>query len=102
MGGLSEQAAKELGLIARTAVGSGVIDAYAGWIGTVGAKVDLKDTSLASESADDVNQAFTRLAAVAGTSTCLLAMSSKPVFVDGVWGPYRDVLIPEYWMAEGG
>lgn len=29
-------------------------------------------------------------------------MSEKPVFVDGVWGPYRDVLIPNYWMAEGG
>ncbi|RAL61737.1 hypothetical protein DID88_002805 [Monilinia fructigena] len=31
-----------------------------------------------------------------------LAMSRKPVFVDGVWGPYRDVLLPGYWMAEGG
>lgn len=29
-------------------------------------------------------------------------MSEKPVFVKGVWGPYRDVLIPDYWMAEGG
>ncbi|KAG9753155.1 Pentulose kinase, partial [Aureobasidium melanogenum] len=51
---------------------------------------------------NDVSQAFTRLAAVAGTSTCHLAMSHKPVFVEGVWGPYRDVLIPDYWMAEGG
>lgn len=51
---------------------------------------------------NDVSQAFTRLAAVAGTSTCHLAMSQKPVFVEGVWGPYRDVLIPDYWMAEGG
>jgi FGGY-family pentulose kinase len=29
-------------------------------------------------------------------------MSADPVFVPGVWGPYRDVLIPDYWMAEGG
>jgi len=29
-------------------------------------------------------------------------MSEKPVFVNGVWGPYRDVLIPDYWLAEGG
>ena len=49
-----------------------------------------------------MTQAFTRLAAVAGTSTCHIAMSPKPVFVPGVWGPYRDVLIPGYWMAEGG
>jgi ribulose kinase len=53
-------------------------------------------------SDNDVAQAFTRLAAVAGTSTCHLAMSRHPIFVNGVWGPYRDVLLPGYWMAEGG
>lgn len=51
---------------------------------------------------NDISQAFSRLAAVAGTSTCHLAMSQDPVFVDGVWGPYRDVLLPGFWMAEGG
>lgn len=85
------------------AVGSPVIDAYAGWIGTVGAKVNLREEYLSKEAASNsVQQAFTRLAAVAGTSTCHLAMSDKPVFVHGVWGPYRDVLIPDYWLAEGG
>lgn len=85
------------------AVGSGVIDAYAGWIGTVGAKVELTEDELKTDvPKNDVSQAFTRLAAVAGTSTCHLAMSRNPVFVPGVWGPYRDVLIPEFWMAEGG
>ena len=49
-----------------------------------------------------MSQAFTRLAAVAGTSTCHLALSRQPVFVEGVWGPYRDVVLPGYWMAEGG
>lgn len=92
-----------MGLPAGIAVGSGVIDAYAGWIGTVGAKVRLGNEELDSDKPkNDVSQAFTRLAAVAGTSTCHLAMSKGPVFVDGVWGPYRDVLIPDYWMAEGG
>ena len=103
VGTLSEKAATEMGLPAGIAVGSGVIDAYAGWIGTVGAKVQLEEGELVSAMPkNDVSQAFTRLAAVAGTSTCHLAMSSKPVFVKGVWGPYRDVLIPEYWLAEGG
>jgi FGGY-family pentulose kinase len=92
-----------MGLPAGIAIGSGVIDAYAGWIGTVGAKVNLKGDAIGSDKPkNDVSQAFTRLAAVAGTSTCHLAMSEKPVFVDGVWGPYRDVLIPDYWLAEGG
>lgn len=103
IGTLSEKAASEMGLPAGIAVGSGVIDAYAGWIGTVGAKVSLSEDQLdTSHPKNDVSQAFTRLAAVAGTSTCHLAMSEKPVFVNGVWGPYRDVLIPDYWMAEGG
>jgi len=92
-----------MGLPAGIAVGSGVIDAYAGWIGTVGAKVRLSENHLdRSHASNDVSQAFSRLAAVAGTSTCHIAMSEKPVFVNGVWGPYRDVLIPDYWLAEGG
>ncbi|KAI2641944.1 Nup93/Nic96-domain-containing protein [Xylaria nigripes] len=103
VGTLSENASKQLGLPAGIAVGSGVIDAYAGWIGTVGAKVDTQ-YGHADESypANDLAQASTRLAAVAGTSTCHLAMSEKPVFVNGVWGPYRDVLLPGFWLAEGG
>jgi FGGY-family pentulose kinase len=103
VGTLSEKAANMLGLPAGIAVGSGVIDAYAGWIGTVGAKVNLKADQLDSGvPKNDMSQAFSRLAAVAGTSTCHLAMSKEPVFVDGVWGPYRDVLLPDHWMAEGG
>ncbi|KAL8948170.1 MAG: hypothetical protein Q9222_005621 [Ikaeria aurantiellina] len=103
VGTLSEKAAAALGLPAGIAVGSGVIDAYAGWVGTVGAKVNLSSHELSSEySKTDKHQAFTRLAAVAGTSTCHIAMSPEAVFVKGVWGPYRDVLIPGYWMAEGG
>ncbi|KAL1879383.1 hypothetical protein VTK73DRAFT_7020 [Phialemonium thermophilum] len=103
VGRLSEKAGKQLGLPAGIAVGSGVIDAYAGWIGTVGAKVKLGSDHLdETVASNDVSQAFTRLASVAGTSTCHLAMSKDPVFVPGVWGPYRDVLIPGFWMAEGG
>ncbi|KAL2005910.1 hypothetical protein VTN00DRAFT_10403 [Thermoascus crustaceus] len=103
VGTLCEKAASELGLPAGIAIGSGVIDAYAGWIGTVGAKVDLGSEQLSSDVAkNDKTQAFSRLAAVAGTSTCHLAMSPDPIFVPGVWGPYRDTIIPGYWMAEGG
>ncbi|PQE03152.1 FGGY-family carbohydrate kinase protein [Rutstroemia sp. NJR-2017a BBW] len=103
VGTLSEKAGHELGLPAGIAVGSGVIDAYAGWVGTVGAKVNLGAQQLeVGVPKNDMSQAFSRLAAVAGTSTCHLAMSKEPVFVDGVWGPYRDVLLPDFWMAEGG
>ncbi|RAH52886.1 FGGY-family carbohydrate kinase [Aspergillus piperis CBS 112811] len=103
VGTLCDRAASELGLPPGIAIGSGVIDACAGWIGTVGAKVDLESEQLSSDIAkNDKAQAFSRLAAVAGTSTCHLAMSPDPVFVPGVWGPYRDTIQPGYWMAEGG
>ncbi|KAL4793778.1 FGGY family of carbohydrate kinase [Aspergillus venezuelensis] len=103
VGTLCEKAASDLGLPAGIAIGSGVIDAYAGWIGTVGAKVSLESEQLSLDVAkNDMSQAFSRLAAVAGTSTCHLALSPDPVFVSGVWGPYRDTIIPGYWMAEGG
>lgn len=103
VGTLCEKAATELGLPAGIAIGSGVIDAYAGWIGTVGSKVDLEPGQSSTDVPKlDRSEAFSRLAAVAGTSTCHLAMSPDPVFVDGVWGPYRDTILPGYWMAEGG
>ena len=120
VGGLTAEAAKQLGLKEGTPVGSGVIDAYAGWAGTVGAKVDAKDlvssvqklslkddndnAKTTSSSSDDspLEEASHRLAAVAGTSTCHLAISKGPIFVPGVWGPYKGALIPDYWMAEGG
>ncbi|ORY86790.1 hypothetical protein BCR37DRAFT_123748 [Protomyces lactucae-debilis] len=108
VGGLTEKAAEQMGLKAGTPVGSGVIDAYAGWAGTVGAKVDaatledgFKQLAIA-EGESAIDAASHRLAAVAGTSTCHLAISKNPVFVPGVWGPYKGAMIPDYWMAEGG
>lgn len=98
VGPLSEKAATDLGLSPGIAVGSGVIDAYAGWIGTVGAKVDLGLDGVI----DDKEHVSHRLALVAGTSTCHLAMADEEIFVPGVWGPYRDVIFPGAHVAEGG
>ncbi|KAF8476102.1 FGGY family of carbohydrate kinase [Kalaharituber pfeilii] len=106
VGTLCEKSASELGLVSGIKIGSGVIDAYAGWIGTVGARV--KPDCLGSDvipegfKTNDLEQAFHRLAAVAGTSTCHLVMSREPKFVPGIWGPYRDVVLENFWMAEGG
>jgi FGGY-family pentulose kinase len=105
MGGLSEKSAEQMGLPAGIAIGSGIIDAYAGWVGTIGAKTDSEEEAkhtATTSSSSDTTLAFTRLASVAGTSTCHLAMSPNPVFVQGVWGPYKGVLLPDFWMAEGG
>lgn len=103
VGKLTAKSAEELGLTTETVVGSGVIDAYAGWIGTVAGKVDLPShPELSQDSNGSMDTACGRIAAVAGTSTCHVSMTKDPCFVKGVWGPYRDVMAPGYWLAEGG
>ncbi|QEU62324.1 hypothetical protein KDRO_F02520 [Kluyveromyces lactis] len=104
IGTLTEEAAAELGLSTHCVVGSGVIDAYAGWVGTVAARTDVEIPALvkSDEVKHGIDRATGRLAAVAGTSTCHIAMSKDPIFVNGVWGPYRDVMAPGFWLAEGG
>ncbi|KAI5955172.1 hypothetical protein KGF54_001733 [Candida jiufengensis] len=101
VGKLTAKSAEELGLTTECIVGSPVIDAYAGWVGTVAAKCDVP--ALAQEKHDGtIGDACGRLAAVAGTSTCHLAMTRDPCFVKGVWGPYKNVMAEGYWLAEGG
>lgn len=104
VGALDEEAAAELGLPDHCVVGSGVIDAYAGWIGTVAAQTDTELPQLvkSDQTKKGIDRATGRLAAVAGTSTCHIALSRDPVFVNGVWGPYRDVMAHGFWCAEGG
>ncbi|KAG8886539.1 hypothetical protein FRB97_003050 [Tulasnella sp. 331] len=102
--GLSNQSAQELGLLEGTPVGSAVIDAYAGWIGTVAARYKTGSTTVGKGLSDhpSIQESTKRLAAVAGTSTCHLAQSKNGIFVPGVWGPYKDAVFPGWWMNEGG
>lgn len=101
VGTLLAKAADELGLTTQVVVGLGVIDAYAGWVGTVAARTDVAVAGLEG-TAPGIARACGRLAAVAGTLTCHIAMTPDAVFVPGVWGPYRDVMAPGFWLAEGG
>ncbi|KAG8924378.1 hypothetical protein FRC02_010468 [Tulasnella sp. 418] len=99
--GLSAEAANALGLVEGTPVGSGVIDAYAGWIGTVAARYQISQGAELS-SHPSIEESLHRLAAVAGTSTCHLIQSKEGIFVPGVWGPYKNAVFPGWWMNEGG
>lgn len=94
VGYLLKDAARELGLTESCVVSSGIIDAYAGWVGTVAVQ-GVTD----QESGTKVTE---RLAMVAGTSTCHIIVSDHEIIVPGVWGPYKDILMPNYWTAEGG
>lgn len=43
-----------------------------------------------------------RLALIGGTSSCHMAVSPKPRFIDGIWGPYFSAMVPGSWLTEGG
>ncbi|KAG0276198.1 hypothetical protein BGZ95_007853 [Linnemannia exigua] len=86
IGGLTVQSAQELGLVAGTPVGGAVIDAYAGAIGTLGARMN--------GISPTVDEARKRISLICGTSSCHLVMS--------IWGPFHGVMLPDMWVAEGG
>lgn len=92
--GLSELAARELGLKPGTAVGVSIIDAHAGGLGMLGAVIGGRKVTAKSLE--------TRLAVIGGTSSCHMAVSSKPLFIRGIWGPYFSSMIPGLWLTEGG
>jgi len=92
--GLTTQAADELGLAPGTAVGVSIIDAHAGGLGLLGAALDDQAPTEA-----DMDR---RLALIGGTSSCHMAVSREPRFIDGVWGPYYSSMIPGLWLTEGG
>jgi FGGY-family pentulose kinase len=92
--GLTAQAARELGLRPGIPVGVSIIDAHAGGLGLLGAPVaGKKPTSASLEH---------RLALIGGTSSCHMAVSAKPRFINGIWGPYFSAMIPGLWLTEGG
>ena len=90
--GLSRSAAHDLGLLEGTPVGASLIDAHAGGVGTIGGR----------ERPDDSVDICRRLAYIMGTSACIMATTSEPRFVPGVWGPYYSGMVPGFWLNEGG
>lgn len=89
--GLSESAARDLGLVVGTPVGASLIDAHAGGVGTLG-----------GQGPDGKADVRNRLAYIFGTSACSMASSEAAIFVDGVWGPYYSAMVPSLWLTEGG
>ena len=92
VGTMTETAAIELGLAADTPVAASIIDAHAGGLGLLG-------TSDVALEADDLGD---RLALIAGTSSCHMAVSPEPRFIEGIWGPYYSAMVPGLWLTEGG
>lgn len=93
-GGLTRAAAEALGLPQGIRVGVGIIDAHAGGIGSLGSV--LGDTEKGENPFDHA------IALIGGTSSCHMAVSPSPRFINGIWGPYYGAMIPEMWLNEGG
>ena len=93
--GCSAARRRELGLAPGTAVGVSIIDAHAGGLGVLGARVGGGD-------AIDPEALETRLALIGGTSSCHMAVSREARFIPGVWGPYFSAMVPGMWLTEGG
>ena len=90
LGRLTETAARALGLTTATQVGVGLIDAHAGALGVLGGY------------AGDTDEIGRHLALIAGTSSCIMALSASPKPVPGIWGPYFGAMLPDLWLNEGG
>lgn len=92
--GLTTLSAGELGLVAGTPVGVSIIDAHAGGLGMLGAPLGKAKVTTAALGK--------RLALIGGTSSCHMAVSDEPRYINGVWGPYHSAMIPGLWLTEGG
>lgn len=90
LGTLNEAAAHDLGLTQNCRVGAGLIDAHAGTLGVL------------AGFAQDLNGIDRHLALIAGTSSCVMALSPKARPTAGVWGPYFGAVLPNIWLNEGG
>ena len=90
LGPLTPQAAADLGLTTNCRVGAGLVDAYAGALGVL------------AGFTGDLATVDRHLALIAGTSSCVMALSREPLSFDGVWGPYFGVTLPNLWVCEGG
>lgn len=86
LGPLMPAAAEALGLTTACRVGAGMIDAFAGAVGVIGGLPGIER----------------HLALIAGTSSCVMAMSPEPRAFAGVWGPYFGAALPGLWLSEGG
>jgi len=87
VGTLTDTAARDLGLTTACTVGMGLIDAHAGALGTSG----LHETGTDR-----------RVALIAGTSNCHIALTKRRTEVPGVWGPYAGAVLDDWYALEGG
>lgn len=83
IGGLSRQAASELGLPAGLPVAQGGADAFVAMIGLGVVRPG-------------------KLAFITGSSHLHLGLSDSPFYAKGLWGTYPEAVVPGHYVIEGG
>ena len=83
VGGLTKEAAEELGLKAGTPVAQGAIDGFSGAIG-----LGVTEPG--------------KMALITGSSHTMLGQTAEPIHGQGFWGAYTDAMIPGQYTVEAG
>ena len=91
LGPLSSSAAGDLGLSPSCRVGAGFVDAYAGALAVL--------SGIASHGQGELDH---HAALIAGTSSCVMALSGERRSFASGWGPFFGVTLPDLWTIEGG
>uniref|UniRef100_A0A1Q3FKT1 FGGY carbohydrate kinase domain-containing protein n=1 Tax=Culex tarsalis TaxID=7177 RepID=A0A1Q3FKT1_CULTA len=91
--GLSQEAATQMGLLPGTAVATSMIDAHAGALALLGCR------NPDSKLSDTITS---KLAIICGTSSCHMSLTEGPIMAPGIWGPYKNAIIPNLYLNEAG
>ncbi|XP_055619037.1 FGGY carbohydrate kinase domain-containing protein isoform X2 [Toxorhynchites rutilus septentrionalis] len=92
-GGISSDAADAMGLNPGTAVATSMIDAHAGALALLGCRSKDKEIAISLTS---------KLAIICGTSSCHMSLTEAPILAPGIWGPYKNAIIPNLYLNEAG
>lgn len=98
---ISNESKDRMGLNPNVKVGVSMIDAHAGGIGGISLTYGYlqKNKRNLESSIEDISNI---LVLVSGTSSCFMATSKEPKFLNGIWGPYYEAMVPKMWLNEGG
>lgn len=86
--GLLSGVAAEWGVPPGIPVSAGIIDAHAGLLGAIGRNM--------------LQRVETSAVLVGGFSSGLMLLSREQRHIPGVWGPFRDAILPGFWLHEAG
>ncbi len=100
---ISLEMVQKFGLSSNLKVGVSMIDAHAGGVGGLSISMGfLHNLNLDGEYFTAKCEIENILILVAGTSSCLMASSKTPNYINGIWGPYYEAMVPYYFLNEAG